>query len=107
LGEHHEDSRAQVNVVLSQLRKGEYLSVEPDPQDARRKIYRLISPETVIRQQLLPITEALENGKDEEEEEPKLTRSELEAPSKKGGRSHSHQGGLQLHSSSPFLQAYL
>jgi len=83
LGEHHEDSRAQVNVVLSQLRKGEYLSVEPDPQDARRKIYRLISPETVIRQQLLPITEALENGKDEEEEEPKLTRSELEALLKK------------------------
>jgi type I restriction enzyme M protein len=83
LGRRHEDSKAQVNVILSQLRKGGYLSVETDPRDARKKIYCLASPEAVIRQQLLLLTEVLNGEGGKPQEEPKLTRSELEALLKK------------------------
>ncbi len=40
---------AQVPVILSELKKGGWLNVESDPSDSRKKIYRLVSREEVIR----------------------------------------------------------
>lgn len=52
LKEKMRDGEEQVNVILSELRKGGWLHVEPDPEDARRKIYRLESREKIISQML-------------------------------------------------------
>jgi len=55
----------QVNVVLSELRKKGLLSVELDPSDARKRIYKLISKEELISETL-----TISKGK--------LTRGDLE-----------------------------
>lgn len=64
------DSEEQVNVILSELRKGGWLNVDFDPEDARKRIYKLKSSEEVITQ-ILSINKS------------KLTRSDLEALLKK------------------------
>lgn len=64
------DTEEQVNVILSELRKGGWLNVDFDPKDARRRIYTLKSSEEVITQ-ILSINKS------------KLTRSDLEALLKK------------------------
>jgi type I restriction enzyme M protein len=64
------DSEEQVNVILSELRKGGYLKVAFDPEDARKRLYTLKSSEEVITQ-ILSINKS------------KLTRSDLEALLKK------------------------
>lgn len=64
------DSEEQVNVILSELRKGGWLNVDFDPEDARKRIYTLKSSEEVITQ-ILSINKS------------KLTRSDLEALLKK------------------------
>jgi type I restriction enzyme M protein len=46
------DSEDQINVLLSELRKAGMLSVEFDPQDARKRIYKLHSKEKVISEKL-------------------------------------------------------
>ncbi|MDH5769355.1 MAG: SAM-dependent DNA methyltransferase, partial [Nitrospirota bacterium] len=42
------DSEDQINVFLSELRKRGWLEVEFDPEDARKRIYRLKSREEII-----------------------------------------------------------
>ncbi len=64
------DSEEQVNVILSELRKGGWLNVNFDPEDARKRIYTLKSSEEVITQ-ILSINKS------------KLARSDLEALLKK------------------------
>jgi type I restriction enzyme M protein len=64
------DTEEQVNVILSELRKGGWLKVDFDPEDARKRIYTLKSSEEVITQ-ILSINKS------------KLTRSDLEALLKK------------------------
>jgi type I restriction enzyme M protein len=64
------DSEEQVNVILSELRKGGWLNVNFDPEDARKRIYTLKSSEEVITQ-ILSISKS------------KLTRGDLEALLKK------------------------
>ncbi|HPD61393.1 MAG TPA: class I SAM-dependent DNA methyltransferase, partial [Thermodesulfobacteriota bacterium] len=46
------DSEDQVNVFLSELRKKGWLSVEFDPDDARKRIYKLKSSEEIIAETL-------------------------------------------------------
>ncbi len=46
------DTKNQINVILSELRKKELLTSQVDPQDARKRIYRLKSKEEVITQTL-------------------------------------------------------
>jgi type I restriction enzyme M protein len=46
------DSEDQINVLLSELRKAGMLSVEFDPQDARKRIYKLHSKEKIISEKL-------------------------------------------------------
>lgn len=65
LFEKKQDSDDQVNTMLSELRRAGLLKVELDQEDARRRIYTLISKEEVIAGKL-----ALPKGK--------LTRGELE-----------------------------
>lgn len=48
LYEKFEDADDVVNTVLSELRKSGHLSVEPDPKDARKKIYKIKSREGII-----------------------------------------------------------
>jgi type I restriction enzyme M protein len=48
LSEKFEDADDVVNTVLSELRKSGHLSVEPDPKDARKKIYKIKSREGII-----------------------------------------------------------
>ncbi|MBT9150342.1 MAG: Type I restriction enzyme EcoKI M protein [candidate division WS2 bacterium] len=52
LGEKNQDSENQINVILSELRKGGWLQVEFDPEDNRKRVYKLNSPEKVISQML-------------------------------------------------------
>src|SRR4030067_121865 len=59
------DAKDEVNVILSELRKEGMLKVEFDPDDARKRIYRLKSKEDMI-------SDTLSYNKE------KLTRSELE-----------------------------
>ena len=66
LKEENKDSEDQVNVFLSELRKRGWLSVEFDPADARKRIYRLKSRGEIISQ-------GVSLDKD------RLTRGELEA----------------------------
>ncbi len=47
-----DDSEEQINVVLSELRKAGMLKVEFDPDDARKRIYQLISREQIISKKL-------------------------------------------------------
>ncbi len=42
------DSEEQINVILSELRKKGWLEVEFDPEDARKRIYKLKSNEEII-----------------------------------------------------------
>jgi len=65
LREKMHDSESQINVFLSELRKKGWLEVEPDPGDARKKNYTLISFEEIV-------SETLSLGKN------KLTRADLE-----------------------------
>jgi type I restriction enzyme M protein len=46
------DSESQINVFLSELRKRGWLEVETDKEDARKKIYKLISKEEIISETL-------------------------------------------------------
>jgi type I restriction enzyme M protein len=46
------DDERQVNVVLSEMRKGGWLEVEFDPKDARKRIYKLKSREEIISETL-------------------------------------------------------
>jgi len=64
------DSKEQVNVALSELRKAGLLEVEMDPDDARKKIYALKSTVEFISETL-------------NFEESQLSRSDLEALLKK------------------------
>lgn len=48
LKEKMHDSEDQINVFLSELRKRGWLEVEFDPEDARRRIYKLKSTEEII-----------------------------------------------------------
>jgi type I restriction enzyme M protein len=46
------DSESQINVFLSELRKRGWLEVEADKDDARKKIYKIISKEEIISETL-------------------------------------------------------
>ncbi|MDL1956176.1 MAG: type I restriction-modification system subunit M [Candidatus Desulfofervidus auxilii] len=70
LKEKNQDNEDQVNVFLSELRKKGWLTVEFDPQDARKRIYKLKSKKEII-------FNLLSVSKEE------LTRGELEALLKK------------------------
>ncbi len=70
LKEKNQDSEDQVNVFLSELRKKGWLTVEFDPADSRKRIYRLKSKGEIISQVI-----SLNKGQ--------LTRGELEALLKK------------------------
>ncbi len=52
LKEKTKDDERQVNVVLSEMRKGGWLEVEFDPEDARKRIYKLKSREEIISETL-------------------------------------------------------
>jgi type I restriction enzyme M protein len=52
LKEKMHDSESQINVFLSELRKRGWLGVEIDKEDARKKIYKLISKEEIISETL-------------------------------------------------------
>jgi len=52
LKEKMQDSENQINVFLSELRKRGWLEVEPDKDDARKKIYKLVSKEEIISETL-------------------------------------------------------
>ena len=60
------DAKDEVNVVLSELRKGGMLTAEFDPTDARKRIYKLKSKKEMISDKL-------------SFDKKKLTRSELES----------------------------
>ncbi|MGB9628024.1 MAG: type I restriction-modification system subunit M [Thermodesulfobacteriota bacterium] len=66
LKEKMKDSEEQVNVILSELRKRGYLEVRFDPEDSRKRIYRLKNSEEII-------TETLSLKKNQ------LTRGDLES----------------------------
>lgn len=61
-----EDAKDEVNVVLSELRKAGILTVEFDPTDARKRIYKLKSKKEIISDKL-------------SFDKKKLTRGELES----------------------------
>jgi len=65
LTEKSHDPKEQINVILSELRKGGMLKVDFDPDDTRRRIYRLKSKKDIIADTL-----AIENKE--------LTRADLE-----------------------------
>jgi len=50
LKEKIQDSEDQINVFLSELRKRKWLEVKFDPNDARKRIYRLESSENIVSQ---------------------------------------------------------
>ena len=50
LKEKMQDSEDQINVFLSELRKRKWLEVAFDPNDARKRIYKLESSETIVSQ---------------------------------------------------------
>jgi len=62
LGEKNQDNEDQINVILSELRKGGWLQVEFDPEDNRKRVYKLNSPEKVISQMLLAPSNQLSRG---------------------------------------------
>jgi type I restriction enzyme M protein len=66
LKEKMQGGEEQVNVILSELRKKGWLEVEFDPEDARKRIYKLKSSEEII-------SETLAIGKGQ------LTRGDLES----------------------------
>ena len=70
LEEKIKDSKDQVAVILSELRRNGWLKVEFDPEDARKRIYRLRSREEIISE-ILSVNQN------------KLTRGEIEALLKK------------------------
>lgn len=70
LKEKIQDSKDQINVFLSELRKKGWIRVEFDPVDARKRIYKLESREEIISQTL-----AIDKSK--------LTRADLEVLLKK------------------------
>jgi type I restriction enzyme M protein len=62
LHEAYQDDKRQINVVLSQLRKGGVLTVEMDQDDARRKIYRLHGLESVVSRRIHTEPDRLTRG---------------------------------------------
>ena len=52
LRERFQDERAEINVILSELRKEGLVRVNFDPQDARKRVYRLLSEREFIDQKL-------------------------------------------------------
>jgi len=52
LKEKLQDSEEQINVILSELRKRGWLGVEFDPDDARKRVYKLKSSEEMISETL-------------------------------------------------------
>jgi len=61
----------QVNVILAELRKSGRLKVKEDPEDRRKRIYKLVSPGEQIQQALFPESSKAKKNT--------LSRSELEA----------------------------
>ena len=72
LEEKIKDSKDQVPVILSELRKNGWLEVELDPEDARKRLYKLKGREEIISEIL-----SVKNNK--------LTRREIETLLKKAG----------------------
>lgn len=70
LKEKMQDSPNQINVILSELKKGGLLNVQFDPEDARKRIYTLKNKADIISESL-----TVKKGR--------LTRGELEALLKK------------------------
>ena len=44
------DDERMVSVILSELRKAGWLEMRLDPEDARRRLYKLKSPEEVVKE---------------------------------------------------------
>ena len=44
-----QDDREFVSLILSDLKKAQWLEVRINPQDSRKRVYRLISPEEAVR----------------------------------------------------------
>jgi type I restriction enzyme M protein len=62
LKEKMQDSEEQINVILSELRKRGWLGVEFDPDDARKRIYKLTSMEDIIADTLAVSKNQLTRG---------------------------------------------
>ncbi len=43
------DEEATVSLVLSDLKKAQWLEVRINPQDSRKRVYKLISPEEAVK----------------------------------------------------------
>jgi len=56
------ESKDQVNVVLSELRKSGMLDVDFDPEDARKRIYKLKSREEIITEKVAAESKRLTRG---------------------------------------------
>ena len=56
------DNEEQINVILSELRKKGWLQVEFDPEDARKRIYKLKSSEEIISETLAVSKNQLTRG---------------------------------------------
>ena len=44
------DNKRMVSVILSEMRKAGWLEMRLDPNDARRRLYKLKSPEEVVKE---------------------------------------------------------
>ena len=44
------DDERMVSVILSEIRKAGWLEMRLDPEDARKRLYRLKSPEEVVKE---------------------------------------------------------
>ena len=44
------DDERMVSVILSEMRKAGWLEMRLDPEDARRRLYKLKSPEEVVKE---------------------------------------------------------
>jgi hypothetical protein len=44
-----QDDRDFVSLILSDLKKAQWLGVRINPQDSRKRLYRLISPEEAVK----------------------------------------------------------
>ena len=44
-----EDDKVYMSMVLSELRKSGWLEIKINPDDARKRIYKLFSPESVVQ----------------------------------------------------------
>jgi hypothetical protein len=44
-----QDDREFVSLILSDLKKAQWLEVRINPQDSRKRVYRLVSPEETVK----------------------------------------------------------